>query len=162
MNRLPEPTPTAPAAGQAPNPLTDSVISAAVEHAIEKAKRNDTSPEAVIGTAPPVAQPGRPPMSEKAADASVMMIAAGFLSICLGAAVSGVLYFSGNANETVVIAICTAPPVTFVALKSLVKSAKQATPAEIHNHYTGTVHQDQRTTHTANNGVWVKNSNRNH
>ena len=34
--------------------------------------------------------------------------------------------------------------------------------AEIHNHFTGTVHQNQRETHTANNGVWVKNSNRNH
>ncbi|MDX2528035.1 hypothetical protein [Streptomyces europaeiscabiei] len=161
MNRLPEP-PAAPAAGQAHNPLTDSVINAAVEHAIEKAKLEGTSPDVVIGTTPPVPQPGRPPMSEKATDASVMMIAAGFLSICLGAAVSGVLYFSGNANETVVIAICTAPPVTFVALKSLVKSAKQAAPAETHNHYTGTVIQNQRETRTENKGVWVKTNNRSH
>lgn len=156
MTGLPEPTPAATAAGQAANPLTDAVIQAAVENAIDQARRHETTPQVVIGTAPPVAQPGRPPMSARATDASAMMIAGGFLSLCLGAAVSAVLYFSGTANETVVIAICAAPPATFIAAKGLLKGMRQAAPDEIHNHYSGHVYQDQRTTHSSTRGVWAK------
>lgn len=112
-----------------------------------------------VGDAPPVDQPGRPPMSSRATDASVMMIAGGFLSLCLGAAVSGVLYFSGNANETVVIALCTGPPATFLALKSLVKGVKRAVMPDVHNHhYNGPVRQEHHTTNTKS--VWNKTINK--
>ncbi|KOU62105.1 hypothetical protein ADK57_25910 [Streptomyces sp. MMG1533] len=112
-----------------------------------------------IGTAPPVEQPGRPSMTPQATGASVMMIAAGWLSLCLGAAVSAVLYFSHGANETVVIALCAAPPVTFFSLGALVKKVKQAAPDVINNHYNGPVHQDQREVKNKNTGIWVKNTN---
>ncbi|KAB1146912.1 hypothetical protein F7R91_14620 [Streptomyces luteolifulvus] len=122
------------------------------------ASYRDTTPVPRYGPTPPVQQPGIPAMSERATDASVMMIAGGFLSLCLGAAASAVLYFSGTANETVVIAICAGPPATFLALKSLVKGVKKAAMPEIHNHtYNGTVHQ--RHTHSSTRGVWVKTNN---
>ncbi|NUP15359.1 MAG: hypothetical protein HOZ81_04495 [Streptomyces sp.] len=157
MHHLPEP-PTAPAAGQATNPLTDAVIEAAVRDALFQSTYRDNTPVPKVGDTPPVAQPGRPPMSQRATDASVMMIAGGFLSLCLGAAVSGVLYFSGTANETVVIAVCAAPPVTFLALKSLVKGVKKAAVPDVHHHtYTGTVYQQHRTANSRS--VWNKNIN---
>jgi hypothetical protein len=135
MTDLPEP-PTAPVAGQAANtsPLTDSVIQAAVNDVIRQTNYRDDTPVPQYGDTPPVDQPGRPAMSERATDASVMMIAGGFLSLCLGAAISGVMYFSGTANETVVITVCAAPPATFLALKSLIKGVKRATVPEVHNH----------------------------
>jgi hypothetical protein len=158
MSHLPEP-PAAPAAGQSTNPLTESVIQAAVRDVISQSSYRDDTPVPEIGDAPPVAQPGIPPMSSKATDASVMMIAGGFLSLCLGTATSAVLYFSGQADPVVVGCICAAPPVAFFSLRGLVKSLKGAAPDEIHNHYTGPVHVDQRETRTENKGVWVKNTN---
>ncbi|MCZ4510441.1 hypothetical protein O3Q52_20055 [Streptomyces sp. ActVer] len=160
MLDLPEPKPTAPAAGQAHLNDQAQQLVAAVEEAMRTpTSYRDDTPVPAIGSAPPVDQPGRPSMSPRATDASVMMIAGGFLSLCLGAAVSAVLYFSGTANETVVICLCAGPPAGFLALKSLVKGVKQAAPAEIHNHYTGTVHQQNSETHTSTRGVWARTNN---
>lgn len=160
MYDLPEPKPTAPAAGQARLDDQAQQLVAAVEEAMRTpTSYRDNSPVPQIGSAPPVDQPGRPSMSPRATDASVMMIAGGFLSLCLGAAVSAVLHFSGTANETVVIALCAGPPAAFLAAKSLIKGFKQAMPDEIHNHYSGPVHQDQRNVHTSTRGVWAKTNN---
>lgn len=166
MYDLPEPKPTAPAAGQATPTDADRdtirrLFAAVEEIGVDKpTSYRDDSPVPDIGTAPPVDQPGRPSMSPRATDASVMMIAGGFLSLCLGAAISGVLYFSGTANETVVICLCAGPPAGFLALKSLVKGVKQAAPDEIHNTYTGTVYQQHSETHTSTRGVWARTNNR--
>lgn len=147
------------------NPLTDSVIQAAVRDAIRQTSYNNPDLPShkdgpSIGTAPPVPQPGRPAMSERATDASVMMIAGGFLSLCLGAAISGVLYFSSKADPTVIIVGCAAPPAAFLALKSLVKGVKKAALPDVHHHnYNGPVHQDQRNVKSKSVGVWVKNNN---
>lgn len=172
MYDLPEPGPTAAAAGQA-TPTNDDrdtirrLFAALDEVAAEKPTAVRVEDPSIpsykdgprVGDAPPVDQPGRPAMSSRATDASVMMIAGGFLSICLGAAVSGVLYFSGKADQTVVIALCAGPPVTFLALKSLVKGVKRAVVPDVHNHtYTGPVHQQQHT--DQRRSVWQKNTNR--
>ena len=172
MLDLPEPTPTATAAGQATPTQADRDRIRRLMAAVDEI--GIATPTAVrvedpsipsfkdgprVGDAPPVDQPGRPPMSPRANDASVMMIAGGFLSLCLGAAVSAVLHFSGGANEIVVITLCAAPPATFLAIGRLLKRAKQVVPAEIHNHYNGDVHQDQRSVQSRNTGVWVKNTN---
>ncbi|MEY9995871.1 hypothetical protein ABIE67_007903 [Streptomyces sp. V4I8] len=156
MTVLPEP-PAAPAAGQAHIDDNARRLLAAVEEAMQTpTSYRDDTPVPRYGDTLPVQQPGRPAMSEKATDASVMMIAGGFLSLCLGAAISGVLYFSGTANETVVITVCAAPPVTFLALKSLIKGVKRA--PEIHNHhYSGPVHQQHTETHSRS--IWNKNTN---
>lgn len=54
---------------------------AAVNEAMEPPTTyRDPSPNPTIGTTPPVPQPGRPPMSQKATDASMLMLAAGAAS----------------------------------------------------------------------------------
>ncbi|MFD9072095.1 hypothetical protein [Streptomyces lasiicapitis] len=144
--------------------LGEAVDAAIYEQLGENATsyRNPT-PVPKVGTAPPVAQPGRPPMSEKATDDSVRMISGGILTLCIGAAVSGILYFSSGANPVVVGCICAAPPAAFLSFKGLVKCAKRtleaAPPREVHNHYEAPVYQDQRTVHTKTSGVWAKTNN---
>lgn len=117
----------------------------------------DDSPLPIVGDTPPVAQPGRPPMSQKATDDSVRMISAGFLTLCAGGAVSGVLHFSGQADPTVIAMMAAAPvgiAVPILALSRLVKRAKSAAP-DVHHHYNG--HVDQRTVNATSRGVWAKN-----
>ncbi|PSK47985.1 hypothetical protein B0E38_06462 [Streptomyces sp. 111WW2] len=128
----------------------------AVNDAMSATSYRDDSPVPAIGATPPVAQPGRPPMSSKATDDSVRMISAGFLTLCAGGAVSGVLYFSGQADPTVIGLMATAPvglAVPVFALSRLVKRAKPA--GDVHHHYNGNV--DQRTVNTDARGVWAKN-----
>lgn len=123
----------------------------------------DETPTPKIGTAAPVQQPGRPAMTPRATDASVMMVAAGWLSLCLGTAVSAVLHFSSGANETVVICLCSVPPVTLLALGRLLRRAKEvveAAPVEVHQHFHGAVHQDQRQVDSKSYGVVVRTDNR--
>jgi hypothetical protein len=126
--------------------------------------RDDTLPDKpTIGDAPPVAQPGRPPMSQAATNISGVLIASSAPIFALGAAATGVLWGSGQADPTVIGWICAgvvALPVALtapvLAVKGLMKSAKevaQAAPPVIHQHYTGTVHQDARTLNTTNRGV---------
>ncbi len=157
MTVLPEPTPTAPAAGQAANPLTDAVIQAAVDNAIEEARRQDTSPKAVIGTAPPVAQPGRPPMSAKAVDDTARMLGASVLVATSGGAATAILWASGHANPAVVGIVFGAPTALVLALGRLAKRARPE--PDVHHHYEGPVYQDQRSVESRNFGVWAKNNN---
>lgn len=164
MNALPDPTqPTAAPAGQAPAPsLTDSVIEAAVRDAIRQTHYRDDSPLPAVGNALPVPQPGRPPMSQKATDDSVRMLSAGFLTLCAGGAVSGVLYVSGQADPTVIAMMGAVPvglAVPIFALSRLVKRAKGALPDTHHHHYTGTVVQDHRQVNTTTRGMWASTRN---
>jgi len=158
VNPQPEPQqPTAEAAGRpSGGSLTDAVIEAAVRDTIRQTSFRDDTPVPAIGDALPVPQPGRPPMSQKATDDSVRMISAGFLTLCAGGAVSGVLYFSGQADP-VVIGMMGAVPVGLAvpifALSRLVKRAKQTAPDVHHHHYNGDGHQDYRQTTTNTRGV---------
>lgn len=116
----------------------------------------DDSPLPAVGATPPVPQPGRPPMSQKATDDSVRMISAGFLTLCAGGAVSGVLYFSGQADPTVIALMAAAPVGLAVPIYALARLVKRAKPAgDVHNHYNGNV--DQRVLNTDARGVWAKN-----
>lgn len=157
MSTLPEPQPpTATAAGQPA--LNDQArqFLAAVEDAMRTpTSYRDETPVPAIGSALPVPQPGRPPMSQRATDASALMLSAGIASLPLGAAVTGVLWASGTADPTVVALICAAPPALILAISRLVGRAKQAMPDVHHHHYNAPV--DQRTVHTDVRGVWVKN-----
>jgi hypothetical protein len=165
MHPLPDPKqPAAGAVGQAPaQSLSDSVIEAAVRDAIHQTQYRDPSPVPAIGDALPVPQPGRPPMSAKATDDSVRMISAGFLTLCAGGAVSGVLYFSGQADPTVIGMMAAAPvglAVPVLALSSLIKRAKRAAP-DVHQHiYQGTVVQDHKTVNTTSRSVWASHRNK--
>jgi hypothetical protein len=93
------------------------------------------------------------------------MLASGVPIFALGAAATGILWASGTADPAVVGMICAAPAglaVPILALSRLMKRTKEtvaAAPPVIHQHYTGTVHQEQRTINTSTRGVWAKTRN---
>lgn len=153
MTVLPEPPTTT---GQATNPLADAVIRAAVDNAIHEARRSGTSPQAVIGNAEPVAQTdgGRPPMSQKATDASVLMLSGGVASVLVGGGISLVLWSSGHADPTVIGWMTIGPPAALLSLKGLVKAFKTTVRPEIHNH-NGTEYHEHHT--DQRKSIWQKN-----
>lgn len=155
MTHLPEP----PTSEQTSNPLTDAVIRAAVENALHEARRTDTSPKAVIGNSPPVEQPGRPAMSQKAVDDSVRMLAAGAASLPIGGSVSLILYTLGHVDPAQLAIGAAAPVALVIAASRLLSRAKGVLPEEHHHHYEGTVIQDHRTLTTQTRGVWAKTTN---
>lgn len=157
MSTLPEPTPSAPAAGHAHNPLADAVIRAAVDNAIHEARRHGTTPRVVIGSTPPVEQPGRPAMSSKATDDSVRMIAFGGSAFLVCGGVALVMVASDFADPTVIGVSCGGVAAVALAVARLLRRAGEAAPAEIHQHYTGPVHQEHTETHVSSRSVWNKN-----
>ncbi|MFJ2895885.1 hypothetical protein ACIO87_13500 [Streptomyces sp. NPDC087218] len=158
MNR-PDPAP-------AGRPLTAAEADLRARRLIDEAytptSHRDTTPLPVYGPTPPVAQPGRPPMSQRATDASALMLSGSVASLSVGGATSLVLYTLGQVDP-VTLTIGAAGPVALVlAAGSLLRSAARARAdahTEHHHHYTGPVHQDQRTTHTTTRGVWAKTTN---
>ncbi|MFI9194165.1 hypothetical protein ACIG0A_33305 [Streptomyces californicus] len=137
---------------------------AAVDHATRiPTYHRDPAPLPETGPTPPVPQPGRPPMSQRAVDLNTTILTSSFLTLATGGAASAVLWASGHANETVIAWICggiVAVPVALtlpvLALKGLVKNAKdvaQATPAPVHHHYNGNVTVDQRAIHSTTRGI---------
>jgi hypothetical protein len=167
---MPEPTDRAEVAKLA------AAVEAALTEGLQTAYRSDDpslpswTEGSRIGTAPAVQQPGRPAMSQRAVDLNTTLISTSVVIVALGGAGSAVLWASGHANPTVIAWLCgcvIAVPVVLaipvLALKALVKGAKEAVeaapPAEIHNHYNGPVHQDQRHTHSRTTGLWAKTTN---
>ncbi|MFF8869462.1 hypothetical protein [Streptomyces massasporeus] len=122
----------------------------------------DTSPLPTHGDTPPVAQPGVPPMSQRAVDASRLMLTAGLATVPPGLVAIGVLVASRQADPTVIGMICAAPAavaVPVLALARLFRRIGEAAPDEHHHHYEGPVYQDQRNVHTRTTGVWAKTNN---
>ncbi|MEU9436582.1 hypothetical protein [Streptomyces sp. NPDC048252] len=157
MYQLPEP-PAAPAAGQTPH-LSDAVLQAAVDHVIEEAKRQDASPRAVIGTAPPVAQPGIPPMGARTTEITRAVMYSSFATIPPGLIAIGIMVASEHADPTVIGMICAAPAVVALPILAIARALRGARPApDVHQHFHGTV--DQRTVHSRTSGVWAKTDNR--
>lgn len=116
----------------------------------------DDTPLPKIGDAPPVIQEGRPPMSQKATDISVMMLSAGLASLPIGGMTSLVIYTLGTANPVSLAIGAAAPAALAVPILALSRLVKRAKPEpEIHHHYNGPV--DQRTVNSTARGVWAKN-----
>ena len=164
MNRLPEPQqPTATKAGQPTPEALDRAaeIGAAVDAIYHgPTSYRDNTPLPVIGTTPPVPQPGQPPMSQLAADISGLMKASSLPIFAIGAAATGTLWASGHADPVVVALICAAPTTLVLALSRLMRSVKQAVEAAppTHNHhYYAPV--DHRTVNSQTRGVWAKTNN---
>jgi hypothetical protein len=127
----------------------------------------DVSPVPPIGYAPPVAQHGRAPMSQRATDISGVMLAAGVASVPISGGISLVMWTVGQVNPVVVGIVCVAPVVFLGALSRVFKGAKEvveAAPPVIHQHFEGdvTVHQDNSTHNTKNTALiaHTKNDNR--
>ncbi|MFJ3283287.1 hypothetical protein [Streptomyces halstedii] len=159
MNRLPDPQqPTTPAGqphinDQAARFLADLETAFTTQQAT--AYRDDT-PLPTTGPTPPVPQPGRPPMSQKATDASTLMLTGGAASLMVGGGASLVMLASGHADPTVCAVAFGAPTVLVLAIARLVGKAKtvvEAAPAPVHHHYNGNITVDQRSLHTQTRGV---------
>jgi hypothetical protein len=154
MHQLPEP-PAAPAAGQTTPTEADRIEAARL---IETAFRDDT-PLPRHGSAAPVPQPGRPPMSQRAVDASTVMLSASVATLPPGAIAVGVMLASGYADPVVIGMICTAPAVLAVPIFAIARALRGARPEpEVHQHYYGNV--THQTTHSSNTGLWARTDNR--
>lgn len=149
-----------------PVPTTDQALQliAAVDDALAAqatAYRDDT-PLLAVGPTPPVPQPGRPPMSQQAVDASTMMLSGGVATVLVGGTASLLMVASGHADPTVCAIVCGAPAVIVLALARLAKRARdvvEAAPATHHHHYAGPVTQDRRQISTKTSGVIAKTRN---
>ncbi|TQE33201.1 hypothetical protein Sipo7851_21225 [Streptomyces ipomoeae] len=117
---------------------------------------HDPTPPPPIGSAPPVAQKGAPPMSQRATDISRVMLYGGLATVPPGLIAIGILVASRHADPTVVGMICAAPAalaVPILALARLFTRAKEvveAAPPVEHHHYGGAVVYQDHTTVTTN------------
>ncbi|WP_326739133.1 hypothetical protein [Streptomyces sp. NBC_01022] len=158
--QLPEQQPTRP--GQ-PDPVMKQAlqIAAAVNEAFaekQTAVRIDDpdvpswADGARIGTAPPVPQPGQPPMSQWATDASGVLKAVGVVSLPVG----GAFWIVGQVEPLTLGIICGTPIALALAVGRLVgrvKAVVEAAPPTNHHHYNGPVTQDSRSITTTTRGV---------
>lgn len=122
----------------------------------------DTSPN-TPPTAAPVAQEGRPPMSQRATDISGVMLAGGLASLPIGGVTSLVLYTLGHVDPTSLAIGAGAPVALVLALGSLLRSAGRARRdmhTEHHHHYTGTVVQ-RTEVNTQTKGMFSRTNNHN-
>ncbi|MER5357548.1 hypothetical protein [Streptomyces sp. NPDC002785] len=159
MNR---PDPPAPASRPLSTAEAELRARQLINEAYTPTSHRDDSPLPAYGPTPPIAQPGRPPMSQKATDASALMLTGSVAALSVGGATSLVLYTLGQVDP-VTLAVGAAGPVTLVlAAGSLLRSlgrAKADAHTEHHHHYKGPVHQDHRTSRTTIRGVWAKTTN---
>jgi hypothetical protein len=148
----------------ADRPLTDAEAAEQAEAIIRGAMSSyrDDSPTPAYGATPPVAQPGRPPMSQRATDASALMLSGSVAALSVGGATSLVLYTLGQVDP-LTLAIGAAGPVALVlAAGSLLRSlgrAKADTHTEHHHHYTGPVHQEHHTMNSSTKGLFARTTN---
>ncbi|MER7841821.1 hypothetical protein ABTY98_39530 [Streptomyces sp. NPDC096040] len=107
----------------------------------------DNTPLPAYGTTPPVAQPGRPPMSQRATDISGVMLAGSVASVPVGGISCLVLWTLGSVDP-VNLAIGGLTPVGILLAASALLSRLKSVHTEHHHHYSGPVHQDLSTTTT--------------
>ncbi|MEW2415310.1 hypothetical protein AB0953_16565 [Streptomyces sp. NPDC046866] len=150
----------------APQPLDHdhaAQLIAAVEEALTPpTSYRDTSLLPAVGDTPPIPQPGRPPMSQKATDASVLMLTAGLATVPPGLIAIGVLIASDYADPTVIGMFCAAPAVIalpILAVARLLRGA-QGIGGEHHHHYNGPVSQQHHTVSTQTRGLVAKTINK--
>ncbi|MFD4050169.1 hypothetical protein ACFWSF_32245 [Streptomyces sp. NPDC058611] len=147
-------------------PLTEQEANTRARRLITEAysptSYRDDSPVPAYGTAAPVAQPGRPPMSQRATDASGLMLSGSVAALSVGGATSLVLYTLGQVDP-VTLAVGAAGPVALVlAVGSLLRSAGRAKAdmhTEHHHHYRGSVRQENTTVSSTTKGLFAKNRN---
>lgn len=174
MTVLPEPKPTATAAGQAMPTDADRDRIRRLMAAVDEIGTQQPTAVRVedpnipshkdgprIGDTPPVAQPGRPPMTQRAVDLNTTIWSVGAASLPVGGMTALVLHVLGTVDPTQLAlgaAVPVALAVPILAVARLVRRAGEAAPP-VHNHnYIGPV--DQRTVHTKTSGVWAKTNNK--
>lgn len=148
--------PEQPARPGQPDPVMDQarLLAAAVDQVLagHPTSYRDDSPLPAVGTAPPVAQPGQPPMSQWATDVSGVLKAVGVIAVPVG----GALWLVGQVDPLTLGIIGGTPIALALAVSRLVGKAKvaiEAAPAPIHQHYHGDVTQDSRSITSTTRGV---------
>ncbi|MFF4709281.1 hypothetical protein [Streptomyces sp. NPDC001297] len=126
-------SPDAPAAPVSPVPAVTSY--------------RDTAPLPAYGTAQPVVQQGRPPMSQRATDISAVMLAGSVASVPVGGITCLVLW-TLDAVDPVNLAIGAGAPVAVLLAAGVLLKRLAGVHTEHHHHYSGPVHQDLSTTTT--------------
>ncbi|MER7316424.1 MULTISPECIES: hypothetical protein [Streptomyces] len=149
----------------ADRPLTDTEAAERARQLIAEAytpptSYRDDTPLPTYGLTPPVAQEGRPPMSQRATDASALMLSGSVAALSVGGATSLVLYTLGQVDP-ITLAVGAAGPVALVlAVGSLIRSAGRAKAdahTEHHHHYNGPVRQESTTVASTTKGLFAKN-----
>ncbi|MFZ4150501.1 hypothetical protein [Streptomyces pseudogriseolus] len=160
MTTLPEPKPTATAAGQAQLDDQAAKLLAAVEEAMRTpTSYRDDTPLPAYGPTPPVPQPGTPAMSQAATDIGRAAIFCGLATVPPGLVATAILLASQQADPVVIGMICAAPAALAVPILAIAKLIRGAKPEpEVHQHFHGPV--THQTTHTKTNGVWARTNNR--
>ncbi|WP_405471283.1 hypothetical protein [Streptomyces canus] len=152
---------TTPSSVQPDAGMSEDVAAAEARRIIADAYRptvyRDDTPAPAYGPTAPVVQPGRPPMSQGATDASVLMLAGGTTTAMVGGTAAVLMYVSQFADALVCGLVFGAPTALVLALARLAARAKPA--PDVHHHYEGPVYQDRRNVHTRTTGVWAKTNN---
>ena len=143
-------------------PLSEEVAEKEAQRLIHDAYKptsfRDETPVPQYGTAPPVPQPGRPPMSQRATDISGVMLAGSVASVPLGGMTCLVLYTLDQVDPVSLTIGASAPVALVLAIGALLRRAKGVLPEEHHHHYSGDVYE-QHTTATSKS-IWNKNINK--
>ncbi|MFE3678749.1 hypothetical protein [Streptomyces griseus] len=155
--------PEQPVAGQPDTTIrrnADQLMAAINEIQIEQpTSYRDETPLPAVGPTPPVQQPGPPPMSQWAIDASGVLKAVSVASLPIG----GALWIVGQVEPWALGIIFGSPAVAALAVARLVAKVKDAnqTGRPVVQNYYGTVHHDERTVTSTTRGVIAKTQNRN-
>ncbi|NYV73198.1 hypothetical protein [Streptomyces sp. UH6] len=141
-------------------PLTDEQAAAEARRIIGAfaVGYRDESPLPAYGPTPPVPQPGRPPMSQRATDASTVILAVGAASLPVGGSTALVLWALGTVDPAQLAIGATTPVALVLAVGATLRKLAGVRTTH-HHHYDGAnVTQDHRETHTK--GVIAKTVNK--
>ncbi|MFE3484785.1 hypothetical protein [Streptomyces griseus] len=148
--------PEQPVAGQPDATIrrtADQLVAAINEIQTEQpTSYRDETPLPAVGHTPPVQQPGPPPMSQWAIDASGVLKAVSVASLPIG----GALWIVGQVEPWALGIIFGSPAVAALAVARLVakvKDANQAAPQPVTNHFHGPVTSTTRTVTSTTRGV---------
>lgn len=155
-------------------PMSDPEAARAAEEIITRALRDDqqdpavpaatryrdTTPLPAVGPTPPVAQTGRPPMSQTATDISGVMLAGSVASVPVGGATCLVLYTLGHVPTANLLVAGGAPVALLLALAAVLRRL-QGARTEHHHHYDGPVVQNHSTTTATTKGLIARTRTRN-
>ncbi|MDH6224342.1 hypothetical protein [Streptomyces sp. MJP52] len=120
----------------------------------------DESPVPAIGNTPPVAQPGRPPMSQKATDTSTVILAVGAASVPVLGGTALVLHALAQVDPAQLAIGATAPVALLIAVGATLRKLAGVRTTH-HHHYDGaTVTQDHRSTKSTTVGMVARTNNR--
>lgn len=157
MIPLPDPQqPTAEAVGQpALDDQAQRLVAAVNEALAVPTSFRDETPVPAIGSALPVPQPGRPPMSQRATDHATVVLAYSFGSLPVGVATSLVLWRLSSVSTTTLAVIGVSATCLFLAIGTAarmigraVRDGASALPDHNEHHHHGLSYVTHNELHT--------------